>query len=109
MNYSVIAVPEFKKQLKRLAKKYRSLKTELAVLIEELEQNPTIGIPLVEDVYKIRLAIASKGKGKSGGARVITYMKIDDETVLLLSIYNKGEKDNIAVKELQELLDKYGS
>lgn len=70
---------------------------------------PNLGIPLGNDVYKIRLEIASKGKGKSGGARVITYAKLDDTTVLLLSIYNKGEKENITDKEIKKLLDKYGS
>jgi len=109
MSYEVVAVPEFSRQLKRLSKKYRSLKTELSTLIEELKENPTVGTPLIEDVFKIRLAIASKGKGKSGGARVITYVQLDNTTVLLLSIYNKGEKDSITAKELQELLDKYGS
>ncbi|QMU63520.1 MAG: hypothetical protein GKR88_04005 [Flavobacteriaceae bacterium] len=97
----------FKKEAKRLSKKYRSLKTELSVLFDKLEQNPTLGTVLGSDVYKIRLAVASKGKGKSGGARVITYVQVDDTTVLLLSIYNKGEKDSISDKEIKELLDKY--
>jgi len=108
MSYNIIAVPEFSRQLKKLSKKYRSLKAELSALIEELQENPTLGIPLAEDVYKIRLAVASKGKGKSGGARIITYVQIDNKTILFLSIYNKGEKDNISVKALKELLDKYG-
>lgn len=107
MNYKVIAVPEFRKQFKRLSKKYHSLKTELAVLIEILEKNPMIGIELVDNVYKIRLAIASKGKGKSGGARIITYVKVNESIILLLSIYNKGEQDNITDKELLKLLKKY--
>jgi len=81
--------------------------TELEVLGQELSEEPTLGIPLGNDVYKIRLAISSKGKGKSGGSRVITYVQIDDETVLLLSIYNKGEKDSISDQEIQKLLDEY--
>jgi hypothetical protein len=80
------------------------LKTELSVLIDELTKTPTLGTPLGNDVYKIRMSIASKGKGKKGGARVITYVKVDNTTVLLLSIYNKGEKDTISDKEIQELL-----
>ena len=104
MSYKVIALPEFRREVKKLAKKYRSLKTELSVLFDELTTNPTLGTPLDNDVYKIRLAITSKGKGKKGGARVITYVKIDNTTVLLLSIYNKGEKDTISDKEIQELL-----
>ena len=107
MSYNVIAVPEFRRELKRLAKKFRSLKTEMSVLIDELSNTPTLGTPLGNNVYKIRLAIASKGKGKRGGGRVITYAQMDDNTVVLLSIYNKGEKDNISNNEIQELLERY--
>ncbi|MBX7224763.1 MAG: type II toxin-antitoxin system RelE/ParE family toxin [Chitinophagales bacterium] len=52
----------------------------------------------------MRLAIASKNKGKSGGARIIKFVKIIDETVFLLSIYNKGKKDTVSDKEIEELL-----
>lgn len=58
-----------------LTKKYRSLKSELENLGKELSENPTSGTPLGNDVYKVRLAISSKGKGKSGGARVITCVR----------------------------------
>ena len=63
-----------------------------------------MGTPLGHDVFKIRLAVKSKGKGKSGGARVISYVRIDQQTVMLLSIYNKGDKDSISDQEIQELL-----
>jgi len=104
MSFKVIVSDNFKKEAKRLSKKYRSLKAELEALGQELSEKPTLGTPLGHDVYKVRLAVASKGKGKSGGARVITYVRLDEETVLLLSIYNKGEKDSISDKEIQELL-----
>lgn len=107
MSYSIVLSDNFKKEAKRLAKKYRSLKAELEILGEELSHYPTLGTPLGSDVYKIRLAIKSKGKGKSGGARVISYVKINHETILLLSIYNKGEKDSISNQEIQELLKAY--
>jgi len=107
MSFKIIASDNFKKEAKRLTKKYRSLKTELKVLGDGLSENPTLGTPLGNDVFKIRLAISSKGKGKSSGARVISYVQIDDETVLLLSIYSKGEKDSISDKEIQKLLDKW--
>jgi len=73
-------------------------------LITSLEENPTQGTPLGNDCYKIRVAIKSKGKGKSGGARVITCVKVVDGFVYLLTIYSKGEKDSISDKELQELI-----
>jgi mRNA-degrading endonuclease RelE of RelBE toxin-antitoxin system len=67
MNYNVLTIAPFDKQLKRLVKKYPSLKTEIANLITELQTEPTKGTSLGNDCYKIRLAIASKGKGKSAG------------------------------------------
>lgn len=107
MSYSIELSANFKKEAKRLTKKYPSLKTELAELFEELEENPTTGTPLGNDIYKIRLAIASKNKGKSGGARVLSFVKVTQTTVLLFSIYNKGEVDSLTDKEIKELIKDY--
>ncbi len=107
MSYNIELTDNFKKEAKKLIKKYASLRTEIAELGKELAINPTTGTPLGNDVYKIRLAIASKNRGKSGGARVISFVKIINETVFLLSIYNKGEKDTISDKEIEELLEGY--
>jgi hypothetical protein len=104
MRYNVLTIPPFDKQLKRLAKKYPSLKNEFAELLESLEQEPEQGTNLGNNCYKIRIAIATKGKGKSGGARVITNFVIAEETVFLISIYDKSEKENLTDKELDELL-----
>jgi mRNA-degrading endonuclease RelE of RelBE toxin-antitoxin system len=104
MNYSVLTIPPFDKQLKRLVKKYPSLKNEFAELLESLEQEPDQGTNLGNNCYKIRIAIASKGKGKSGGARVITNILIEEATVYLLNIYDKSEKESLTDKELEELL-----
>lgn len=104
MSYNIIATPEFLKEAKKLGKKYRSLKEDLAVLIEELQQNPTLGTSLGDNCYKVRLAIKAKGKGKSGGARVITHLFIENETIYLLSLYDKSEQDSISDKEIKALL-----
>ncbi len=104
MSYSIVPTDNFKKEAKRLIKKYASLKSELEKLNDELEEKPTLGTHLGNDIYKIRLAIASKGKGKSGGARVMSFVKVIDTTVYLFSIYNKGDKDSISDKEIQEIL-----
>lgn len=101
MSYKVSSIPLFDKQAKRLAKKYPSIKNDLAELIESLAHEPKQGKSLGNNFYKIRLAIASKGKGKSGGARVITYLKIVESTVFLTSIYNKSAKSTITNKELE--------
>lgn len=104
MNYKIEPTNIFIKELKPLAKKYRSLKTDLLSLNQSLKQNPLQGIPISKDCYKIRLQISSKGKGKSGGARVITCVKVVHQTIFLLSIFDKSEFENIADKRLTEIL-----
>ena len=104
MKYNVLSISPFDRQLKRLSRKFPSLKAEYAALIEELEDNPQKGMPLGNNCFKIRIAIASKGRGKSGGARVITHIYIENETIFLLAIYDKSEQADISDKELRELL-----
>jgi len=104
MSYNIIATPKFKQALKRLVKKFPSLKKEFAVLIESLSKEPVQGTSLGNHCYKIRLSIASKGKGKSGGARVIAHIVIEKKVIYLLSMYDKSEKADLSDKELEMLL-----
>jgi mRNA-degrading endonuclease RelE of RelBE toxin-antitoxin system len=104
MNYKIFTIPPFDKQFKRLIKKYPSLKKEFLKLVSEIQQNPKQGDSMGKDCYKIRVAIASKGKGKRGGARVVLNVVIDDNKVYLLSIYDKSEKADLTDKELSDLL-----
>ena len=85
-------------------KKYPSLKKELQALIFDLKLDLNKGTPIIQGCQKIRLAISSKGKGKSGGARVITHVIFKVETVFLLSIYDKSEIENLTDKEIVELI-----
>lgn len=105
MNYSVIPIERFKREAKRLIKKYPSLKTELSELNNILVKNPQIGTALGNDTFKIRLAIKSKGKGKSGGARVITYLITEEKEIYLLTIFDKSELDNIDDKTLRKIIE----
>ncbi len=104
MSFDVIPLPEFIKQLKNLAKKYPSLKTDLASLEQALQETPRQGTSLGNDCYKIRIAIKSKARGKSGGARIITCVKIVQHTVYLLTIYDKSDRNTISNLELKELI-----
>ena len=104
MSYSVKSISVFEKQAKRLFKKFPSLKKEIQLLAELLKENPTSGTSLGKNCFKIRLSISSKGKGKRGGARIITNVVVIEETVYLLSIYDKSEIDNITDEELNWLL-----
>ena len=104
MSYEVKTIPYFDRQAKRLSRKFKSFKSDLSELVDSLEITPTQGIALGNDCYKIRIAIKSKGKGKSGGARAITHVIAFKEDVYLLTVFDKSEKENISNKELLELL-----
>ena len=104
MSYKISVAGKFEREIKRLIKKFPSLKTEFADLLKLLKSDPFIGSPMGSDCYKIRISIASKGKGKSGGARVITHVYVAQTTVYLLSIYDKSEQADITDKELQQIL-----
>jgi hypothetical protein len=102
MPFRIEATPEFLSEAKKLAKKYPSIRNDIETLGEELSEKPMQGTFLGSNIYKIRLAITSKGKGKSGGARVITFVKIIASTVYLVSIYDKSVRETITDKELKE-------
>jgi hypothetical protein len=104
MSYNVIPTQRFKKEAKRLAKRYHSLKADLTELNRVLAENPITGTSLGGNIYKVRLAIKSKGKGKSGGARVITYIITENKDVWLLTIYDKAELDSIDDKTLKKIV-----
>lgn len=104
MNFDVISIPKFDKQVKQLVKKYPSLKNELAKLNSELATNPKIGKSIGNSCYKIRIPIASKGRGKSGGGRIITHVHIVESVVYLLSIYDKSVQATISDQEIDTLL-----
>ncbi|MCR5158572.1 MAG: type II toxin-antitoxin system RelE/ParE family toxin [Prevotella sp.] len=99
---------EFERLAKDLRKKYKSFKDDYNTFLDELELNPFSGEPLGHHTYKNRMTIASKGKGKSGGARVITYniKKItDDEIVItLMTIYDKSDISNVSDAYIRSLV-----
>lgn len=104
MSYEIKRLPTFDRQAKRLAKKYASLKADLRLLFDSLQENPTQGAALGKGCYKVRMAITSKKQGKSGGARVITFVKVTHEAVYLLAVYDKSEQENLDDGELETYL-----
>jgi mRNA-degrading endonuclease RelE of RelBE toxin-antitoxin system len=104
MSYKIIPVDKFKKEAKRLARKYPSLKVELIDLEKLLIANPEAGTPLGNNTFKIRISISSKGKGKSGGGRVITYHLSANKEVYLLLIYDKSEIANVDDRTLRQIV-----
>lgn len=114
MKVTVSITKSFKIAVKPLLKKYSSLSKDLLALESELGRSPKSGIPLGNNVYKIRLKVSSKGKGKSGGARVISFIETTivgeinlegEETIVnLITIYDKSETASINEKELKGLI-----
>lgn len=107
MNCSITTSPAFDKAFKALAKRYLSLRTDLISFVEEIRENPTIGTQLGHNLRKARFKISSKGRGKSGDARVITHTILystDGADVTLLTIYDKSNQSSISDNELKKLL-----
>ena len=109
MSYKTTTTSRFEREAKKLLKKYPSLKSDLKELIGQLSENPALGTPIGKDCFKIRLAITSKGKGKSGGARVITFVYFKVETIYLISIYDKSERDSISDNEIEDLIKNFNT
>lgn len=106
MNFKVKTVPNFEREAKKIAKKHRSIKSDLLKLINDLEINPEMGAHLGQNIYKIRLSISGTNKGKSGGARVITYVVVVNKTVYLAEIYLKSEYSAVRIEDvIQRLKD----
>jgi hypothetical protein len=110
MSSKVEIAQEAINELKRLRKKYASFKTNFEALLSSLEEEPTQGQPLGKDCYKVRLAIASKQPGKSGGggARIITCVKLVGERVFIISAYDKSEASTVEDNEIYRRLKNAG-
>ena len=100
MNYSIESSASFDKEAKRLGKRYVSFKEDYLKLLDELSRNPQLGTDLGHGLRKVRMKITAKGKGKSGGARVITF------TVVISQ--QDADKASISEKEIEQLLKQNG-
>jgi len=107
MTYDFRPSPDFERQAKKLAKHYPSFKKDLLLLLESLKADPWQGVDLGNGIRKVRMTISSKGRGKSGGARVITMnVNVDVEKMIiaLLYIYDKAEMENVSDQFLQQII-----
>lgn len=111
MSFEIIPTPDFARSLKLLAKRHKSLKQDMLVFVAGLRENPLQGKELAPNIRKVRLTITSKGKGKSGGARIITYvMAVSEveERVYLIEIYDKADYDTVDVAALKRMIAELG-
>ena len=98
-------IPNFYKKVKKLSKKNKNLAKDIQELVKVLEEEPTTGIFLGNDIYKIRMANSSKNIGKRGGFRVITYYVDENNIVYLVEIYEKNSIENIPIEELVKIIE----
>jgi hypothetical protein len=110
MKVVVYTHPDFERRFKHYRKKYHSLVNDYRSFLESIKENPFQGVSLGNGIRKVRFGVASKGGGKSGGMRVITFTlnKVNEDIyeITLLYIYDKSEMGNVSDKYIQYLLDK---
>ncbi|MDZ7606015.1 MAG: addiction module toxin RelE [Cyclobacteriaceae bacterium] len=107
---NILTTSTFEHDLKRLAKRYKSLFEDLAEFKKELIENPEIGADLGKGLRKVRLAIKSKHRGKSGGGRIITYTVLvtdDAVNILLVTMYDKSEESSKTLREIRQIISTY--
>ena len=104
----IVPTSIFAKAAKKLTKLYKSFPTDLENFTKALQKNPQLGEPLGKNLYKLRMAVQSKQRGKSGGIRVITVVFIQENKVYLLTAYNKSDISSMETKELIELAEETG-
>lgn len=111
MKYKITTAPEFRKEFKALAKKYKSLKKDFEDFVDEMKANPNLGTSLGGGLRKIRLKITSKSSGKSGSARVISHellfnVNTEDETksIAFISIYDKSDFDTVDLNIIKSIV-----
>jgi len=107
MNYKIIPLNNFKKNIKKLQKKYPLIKNDLKELNNTLQNNPNEGIELGNNCFKIRVKNSSIPTGKRGGFRVIYYY-VYEENIYLMAIYSKSEIENISNDKMLEILKENG-
>jgi len=104
MSFKIQYTTVFAKALKRPAKNYPLMSSGYAELLDDLGKDPATGTAIGRGCYKVRMSIGSKGKGRSGGARGITDVRVVNKLVVLLTMYDKREKENTTEKERDQLI-----
>lgn len=97
---------DFKASYKQLKKRHKSLEADFEKLLASLLQNPLQGVELIGGARKVRLAITSKGRGKSGGARVIIRVRFIRDELQLLYIYDKADMENVSDAFLRDVMQR---
>jgi len=103
VNKSILYTPNFEREIKQLAKKYKTIRTDFNSILTEILEKDKVGISLGNNIYKVRMKISDKNKGKSAGGRIITFYQ-SENTIYLLSIYDKSSQSNISKNTIASIL-----
>lgn len=105
----IVATEVFVKSVKKIAKRYKTFNADYQRLLHDLDLNPELGVSLGDGFYKVRMAIQSKGKGKSGGCRVITFNALEKGKCLyLIYAYDKSDVSSVDVKIMRHYAKSMG-
>lgn len=108
MSFEIVPTPNYQKEAKKLSKKYFSFKSDMLSILENLQNNPLQGDEIFKNCYKIRFQIKSKNKGKSGGGRLVTLVKVVQHKVYLLSVFDKSNQETVSDQYLKDILKRIG-
>lgn len=100
--YKIIITNYFKKQLKPLVKKNRTLKEALKTIL--LNFNKEHSVSIGHGVYKTRLQ--GQNKGKSGGYRLYVFLIEINKILAPIAIYPKNQKENLTSNDLSNSLER---
>ncbi|SFV63359.1 hypothetical protein MNB_SV-9-1220 [hydrothermal vent metagenome] len=106
--FEFIELPTYLKSVKKLKKRFKNINSDVDSFFKEVNHIDDLGIKLHENIYKVRIKNSNKQAGKSSGYRLITYIKISENKINLLYIYDKSDLTNISDKELDRIvIDSY--
>lgn len=111
MTSKFVFMPRFDRSVKQLKKRYRNILADIEIAVEQLLSNPQTGSVIPDDyaVRKLRIASRDMQRGKSGGFRLLYWLRAigesQDFTIYLLLIYSKTDMSDITPEQLQTLID----
>ena len=103
---SVVFTPEFKRNLRRLAKKYGHIRDHLEPIINQLARGETPGDRVkgvADPVYKTRAPNSDARKGKSGGYRIIYHLKAPRQ-IVLITLYSKSDQADVSSAAIRRII-----
>ena len=96
----------FTKAIKQLQKRFKNIETDCEEFVQSIQTTENLGINLGNGVFKVRIANSDKKSGKSSGYRLISYLKLIDNKLYLMYIYDKSDFETVSEKQIDDLIKK---